>query len=253
VLNALVLVVRDSRTRALADDTRAALAAMWASQKTDGEDAGAWEWLQFGLKPWEAGDSAYYGAALAALAVATAPPAYRASPSIQLNLRRLRDYLTRNDLRESLANRLVVLWASTGWPDLLDAGRRRAIVDDALDAQRADGGWSLGPLARSWRSSTVRSYVRSWIRRDYTWIGSRSDGYATGLAVLALAEAGVPRDDVRLQKARRWLVANQNAADGSWPGYSLNERRDPASEAAPFMSDAATAFAALALVDTDPR
>jgi hypothetical protein len=41
-------------------------------------------------------------------------------------------------------------------------------------------------------------------------------------------------------------VANQQAA-GNWEAWSLNKQRDPASDPAKFMGDAATAYAALAL------
>jgi squalene-hopene/tetraprenyl-beta-curcumene cyclase len=252
VLNALILASRDSRRgQELADDTRLAFDNMWRLQLATGAQAGAWPWLQFGLKPWEAGDSQYYGAALAAVAVGTAPSSYRSAPATRANMALLRTYLTSGYSSQSLSNRLVVLWASTMWPDLIDGDRRTALEREVLRAQQAAGGWCLSPMARSWRSSTFRAYVRSWIRKDYTFVDGRSDGYATGLAVFALLKAGVSRDDVRLQHGLRWLSTNQDRADGRWPAYSLNKRRDPTSDAASFMSDAATAFAALALIEAD--
>ena len=51
---------------------------MGAQLKT-GEAKGAWSWLQFHNSPWE-GDSQYYGATLAAIAVGTAPGNYRVRP-----------------------------------------------------------------------------------------------------------------------------------------------------------------------------
>ena len=46
---------------------------MWALQQVKGDNAGSWPWLQFNQEPWEANDSGYYGAALAAMAVGIAP------------------------------------------------------------------------------------------------------------------------------------------------------------------------------------
>src|SRR5579863_2194230 len=73
VLNALILVSNDASNGAqsgrLSDDTREAFENMWAEQQTTGADKGAWRWLRFKNEPWEADDSDYYGAALAAVAV----------------------------------------------------------------------------------------------------------------------------------------------------------------------------------------
>jgi hypothetical protein len=46
-----------------------------------------------------------------------------------------------------------------------------------------------------------------------------------------------------------WLVRNQNEKDGLWEAQSLNKRRKSSSDAALFMSDAATAFAVLPLTE----
>src|SRR5262249_18658975 len=74
VLNALVLVTYDAPNGALGDDTRQALDILWAQQLKSGEKAGAWPWFSLGNEPWEAPDSQYWGATLAAVTVGTLPP-----------------------------------------------------------------------------------------------------------------------------------------------------------------------------------
>src|SRR5262249_22757285 len=69
VLNALILASYDAPGGHLGENTQTAFNNMWALQQKDGPDKGAWRWLQFGMEPWEANDSQYYGAALAAIAV----------------------------------------------------------------------------------------------------------------------------------------------------------------------------------------
>jgi hypothetical protein len=235
VLNALILVRYDSLERGkLSPQTETAFRNMWATQLTTGADAGSWEWLNFHNSPWESNESHYYGSALAAVAVGLAPEHYRSRPEIQQGLTQLRSYLTGNYDAQPMANRLVVLWASSKVPGVLTGERRKALLDELGRLQRQDGGWSMKDFGE-------------WKRHDNTPIDSRSDGYATGLTIFALKEAGVSSRRPEMRRGIEWLLLNQDSQQGLWPAYSLNKERDPASDVGRFMSDAATSYAVMAL------
>jgi len=248
VLNALILAWADASRGRLSDDARTALDQMWAVQRTTGPDAGAWSWLDFGAAPWEARDSQYYGAALAALATGVAPDGYRLLPQVQNHLQLLRDYLDRRYPDAPLHHRLMALWASAKLPGLLSSERRQAVIDDILRLQNSAGGWSLEALDPSERS------------RHALLQSSASDGYATALATLVLEQAAPAQAAVHVRKGLRWLMANQQGhlglwfrgRESFWVSRSLNKPRNPWSNVGRFMSDAATAYAVLALTASVP-
>ncbi len=255
VLNALVLASYDAPSGHLSPDTRTAFDNMWALQETAGDESGAWHWLQFDLQPWEANDSQYYGATLAAVAVGMAPENYRSATEIQNNLKLLREYLARDFAAQSTINRVDLLWASTKLPGLLTPEQRASIIKEVLSKQQADGGWRLSSLVWSSRGWSLSSLASSWIMRsvkeDGTPLELNSDGYATGLITFVLQQAGVPRDNVHLQQGLSWLLRNQDVPEGLWRSDSLNKRRNPSSDTQLFMSDAATAYAVLALTENN--
>ncbi|HEY6384834.1 MAG TPA: hypothetical protein VIX91_04045 [Candidatus Acidoferrum sp.] len=247
VLNALILASNDAsrgvQSGHLSDATRAAFENMWAEQQTTGDQKGAWLWLRFKNEPWEADDSDFYGAALAAIAVGTAPENYRAKPEIQNNLKMLREYLNRTYPAQTLSNRAVLLWASAKLPELIEPERQKALITELLSKQEADGGWSLTSMAGDWK------------RHDGTPQEVHSDGYATGLITFGLQQAGISRENVQLQRGLAWLTANQNRTEGFWTAYSLNnnEEHHISPDTARFMKDAATAYAVLALSESKSR
>lgn len=148
---------------------------MWAEQQITGNKKGAWSWLRFANEPWEADDSDYYGASLAAIAVGIAPGNYRARPEIQRNLEMLRDYLSREaTATQPIFNRVVLLWASATLPGVLEPKQQQSIANEILAKQQPDGGWSLASLAGNWK------------RQDGTPQERKSDGYATGLITFVL-------------------------------------------------------------------
>ena len=97
VLNALILANYDAQRGHLSQDTRTAFDNMWALQRMAGDEKGSWSWLQFDHEPWEAKNSVYYGACLAALAISTAPDDYASSPEIQSKVGMLKNYLRRGE------------------------------------------------------------------------------------------------------------------------------------------------------------
>jgi squalene-hopene/tetraprenyl-beta-curcumene cyclase len=248
VLSALMLAWEDARTGRLSADTATALEHMWAEQHVSGDSAGTWSWLDFDLSPWESGaaDDQYYGAALAALAVGMAPENYQSRPQIQQQLLLLRGYLAREYAAQSLHHRLTLLWASTKLPGLLDADQRQSLIADALRVQNPDGGWSLATL------------MSSSAQHGGPGTPPESDGYATGLTTLVLEQTSMPAAAPQLQAGLTWLARNQLGHGGSWiwgqKGFwmasSLNKWRNPWSNVGRFMSDAATAYAVLALTQT---
>ena len=240
VLDAVILA-RDDVASGRQDPspaTRTALRHLWEKQKTEGDAAGSWDWLNFGLEPWEADGSAPFGAALAAIAVGSAPGYLggKLEGRETQGIEALRAYLRRRFPDESLYNRLWILEASAKLPGLLSADQGREVLAGLIALQRQDGGWSLASLG-------------SFERLDGSEQARESDGYATGLAIDTLLRAGSASDRPEVAKGLAWLRSHQQA-DGSWPGHSLNKKRDPRTFVGHLMTDAATAVAAGALVES---
>ena len=229
VVNALILANFDAQSGQLDEDTGLAFDNMWALQKSTGDQKGSWDWQQFGLRPWEAIDSRYFGAILAAVAVGTAPSNYASLPNIQPNLNLLRNYLTHDYSRQSLLNRVLLLWASTRLPGLLSPNERKATIDEALRKQQADGGWRLSSVDWTWNGWGISSLVGMWKRQDWSSQETKSDGFATAIFLFGLEQAGVPKENAQISKGLSWLRRNQDSAEGYWPAYSLNKHRDPKS------------------------
>lgn len=233
VLNALVLSAHDRRRGAFSQEARQALDHMLAQQLAEGDAAGSWVWLNFQLQPWEAADQQFWGATLAAMAIGNAPREYRAEPSVRDAVRRLAGYLRKHEATQPLAGRAGLLLAAVGLPGTLPSARRGAIVQEILARQQADGGWSSAALIDP-----------AWKRKDESAAETASDGYGTAWIAYVLQASGqAPRE---AQRALAWLAAHQDRTTGQIPSASLNKKRDPASDAGRFMSDAATAYAALA-------
>src|SRR5262245_54050157 len=204
VFAALFLAERDSG-RPMTPETRKAFNQLWSLQVTEGPSRGAWDWLIVDLDPWEQAESTYFGAALAALAVGTAGPAYAGDVSVASHLAALRSYLrTSSPLRRPLHDRLALLWASSKQRELLSSAERQSLVDEAFRKQQPDGGWtneSLGP----------------WMPHPGAPTVSGSSSYATAFTTYVLQRGGVNPSDPRLARALLWLTNHQDRETGAWP------------------------------------
>lgn len=241
VLNAVILSARDAAGGELRSVTRTAFDEAWALQEKSGEDAGSWNWQDFDLAPWESTESGYQGAALLAIALGNTPGHYANEPGVREHLDRLQSYLRSQYAAQPLMSQLYVLWASARMTGLMVEADRTKLIEKIDDLQLHDGGWALPSLDQ--QPGMRRYLLDHWKQISNT---AESDGCATGLVVLALEEGGVNPRDPALKRGLQWLVEHQ-AKDGSWWASSLNGSRDPDSEIARFMSDAATGYAALAL------
>jgi squalene-hopene/tetraprenyl-beta-curcumene cyclase len=143
---------------------------------------------------------------------------------------------------------------------LLTSAQREALVKEIQGRQRDDGGWALDSLG-AWKWSKATAPFRPPGTLDASLL-AKSDGYATGLIVYTLRQAGVPAGHPALSMGLQWLKANQrNVQVGqhewpAWRAHSLNFDREHGGEKVEpwrrmFMSDSATAFAALALLASD--
>jgi len=243
VLNALILSLDDrsqGRTEPSAD-TKKALAILWATQINEGQHKGSWEWLNFGLEPWESTEARFLGACLAAIAVGAAPGNGLANTDggSRERLDCLRDYLKKNLGSQNLHNRAWMLWASAIMDGLLKPQEKDQLIAQILAKQQQSGGWSLASLG------------------DFTHVELKApvttpDGYATGLMLHVVQLAGLSKENPQVEKGLSWLRSNQDPT-GAWRAMSVNKNRSPEStnpakaHVGKFMWDAATGYAVLAL------
>jgi squalene-hopene/tetraprenyl-beta-curcumene cyclase len=220
---AATLALHDAQTTGkLHPLTHRALERMWELQQKDG----SWTWNKTGLAPMECDDD--FGAIYAALGVGHAPEAYAGTGAAKDGLARLQGYLRKNP-RRSLHHKAWLLWASIPLDGLMTPAERAQTIKDLLDLQRDDGGWSLKSLD-DWRRVIAKTSDEP----------AESDGYATGLVLYVLRQAGVPATREPLRRGVDWLKTHQRAS-GCWFTRSLR------ADGGHHITNTGTAFALMAL------
>jgi squalene-hopene/tetraprenyl-beta-curcumene cyclase len=220
---AATLALHDGQTGGkLQPTTRTALARMWELQQADG----SWTWNKENLAPLEHDD--YYGAVYAAVGVGHAPEGYAQSEAAKEGVARLLRYFEKTPAPD-LHHKTYLLWASLALDGLMDQAERERTLQALLALQREDGGWSL-PSLGTWKRLNGRPQDKD----------APSDGYATGLVLYVLRQAGVAATEKPIQRGVAWLKANQRES-GRWFTRSLNR------DGRHYISNAGTAFAILAL------
>ncbi len=225
VVTAAALAFDDAQTTGkLHPLTRKALDRMWKVQRADG----GYNWLKCGWPPFEHDD--YFGAALAELAAAVAPDGYDQTEEATRGLVKLQQYFRKNP-PPTLHHKIWLLWAKAlnRSEGLMARAEQERTIKELRALQRKDGGWSL-PSLGDWKGHDGRENDKN----------APSDGYATGLVVYVLRQAGTPAKDEAIRRGVDWLRTNQRAS-GRWFTRSLN------SNGAHFITNAGTAFAVLAL------
>jgi squalene-hopene/tetraprenyl-beta-curcumene cyclase len=218
-----ILALHDAKTTGkLQPATRTALARMWELQQADG----SWTWNKEELAPLEHDD--YFGAVSAAVGVGHAPEGYAQSEAAKPGVERLVRYLTKTPAPD-LHHKAYLLWAALALDGLMDKAERERTVKALLALQRKDGGWSL-PSLGAWKRSDGKPQDED----------APSDGYATGLVLYVLRQAGVAATEEPIRRGVAWLKANQRES-GRWFTRSLNNSDRH------YISNAGTAFAILAL------
>jgi squalene-hopene/tetraprenyl-beta-curcumene cyclase len=220
---AATLALHDGKTTGkLHPATRIALARMWELQQADG----SWTWNKEELAPLEHDD--YFGAVYVAVGVGHAPEGYSRSESAKPGIARLVRYFEKTPAPD-LHHKAYLLWAALALDGLMDKTERERTIKALLALQREDGGWSLATLG-GWRRLNGHPQEKD----------PPSDGYATGLVLYVLRQAGVKATEKPIQRGVAWLKANQRES-GRWFTRSLNR------DGRHYISNAGTAFAILAI------
>ena len=140
ILNCLLLALEDQAQgrKEPSATTRKGFVNLWQTQESEGSHTGSWEWLDFGLDPWETKEARYFGATLAAIAVGTAPGYYtpQGDGNLDKKVALLRDYLGGQLVKQKLNNRIWMLWASAKLDGLLPKEEQNNLSQEIFQKQQ---------------------------------------------------------------------------------------------------------------------
>jgi hypothetical protein len=214
--------IESSRGQDISPALQAVLGHLQAAQLPDG----SWDWLDYGLEPWESKGGKVFGSTMAALALAN--PKIKADPQYREMSDRLRGYLKRADLAPSttLLHRLSIIWADSALGGILTPEQKADISSKVLALRNPDGGWSVSALGNYRKHGGARA--------------QDSDSLATAFSLIALRESGaITKTSPVWIQGVAFLKAHQ-LPNGSWGASSLNSNE---AFNAGLQQDAATGFA----------
>jgi squalene-hopene/tetraprenyl-beta-curcumene cyclase len=123
----------------------------------------------------------------------------------------------------------MLLWASLRFDGLMTDAERAETIQMLRGLQRADGGWNLPSLGNYKRQDGKPNDLNA-----------PSDGYATGVIVYILRQAGVPASDPAVMRGAGWLLTNQRASGGWFTRSLTNDKHH-------YIAHAGSSFAVMAL------
>ncbi len=197
----------------LSNETDVALKLMFELQGKDGSWGNTECW-----PPFES--SSYQGTTVAAMAAATAPGwlVKQTDKKLLTKIESMKKYLRTTPPPHDYG-RLLLLWTSTRFPDLIEKKQQKKLIRTLWKHQQKDGGWSIRTFAKpeAWGNGKRTQKLRN----EPEFKNPPSDGHQTGLAILVLREAGISADDQRIAQGIKWLLDNQRQS-GRWWTRSLN-------------------------------
>lgn len=221
ILNLLTLALqRRNRKDPVAAVDALAMKRLWEKQT----ETGAWKWFMHNLHPVESDHSHFFAATLADYALS----AYATTQPAE-NVSALKGYLQREFAGQPLHNKMA--WLAFSAPK----GGGTKVLAQLWAAQSADGGWTSAALG-------------PWSAQPKAPVDEGSNAYATAWAAYTAREAGVSCQEPGLRKALVWLQQHQDRATGAWLAVSMNKVYPAGSMQEKFMTDAATGYAAAALI-----